>query len=253
MVQPGGSTNLGSTDAAVVEALRHALHGRIEPSQCTLESAARIWTDVVDASLGSALILARVFAVVPAAALPTPDLAFARAVAAQAGHALEQDAPVLALMATRGVCPAWNDRQGSRDHRAVPLASPDYVASMPMVSWLLGELRAELRPRHDGHAIWVSGTGTTATFYVFDARTSVDARGRLTIPAREFVREHDVRTVLGVGGTVRGGMLFTMILFARQHVTRSVADRLVPVAADFASLVQDAVSGGRLFEPATRS
>jgi hypothetical protein len=117
-----------------------------------------------------------------------------------------------------------------------------------------GRHRLQLFPDPDEDLLVLADcTGTTATFYVFDARTSVDARGRLTIPAREFVREHDVRTVLGVGGTVRGGMLFTMILFARQHVTRSVADRLVPVAADFASLVQDAVSGGRLFEPATRS
>jgi hypothetical protein len=240
-------THLGSTDADVVEALRQALQGGIRPEQVTLESAARIWTDVVYTSLGSAVVLARVFAVVSAGALPSAERAYARARAAQAGHTLAEDSQVLALMATRGTRPAWNERHRSLDHRAVPLASPDYVASVPMIASLLGDLGAELRPQPEGKATWVCGTGTIGTFYVFDARTSVDARGRLTIPSREFVHEHDVRTVLGVGGTVRGGTLFAMILFARQHVTRSVAVRLVPVATDFASLVQDAVDGGRIF------
>jgi hypothetical protein len=244
--------HLASADGGFVAALRSALQRRIAPAAPTLESAMAQCIDVVHASLASAVVLARGFAVVPYDRLPAAEREVAAERAAKAGHILAHDAPVVVLLATRGEKPRWNDRHASRDHLAVPLASPASVESIPMIASLLRQLGAEVRPAPDGSAqlVWQgAGAIKLGTFYVFDARTRLDARGQLIIPERSFVQEHDVRTVLGVGGTLPGGTLFAIILFARQHVTRSVAELLVPMAEDFASLARQAVEDGRLFEP----
>jgi hypothetical protein len=119
-----------------------------------------------------------------------------------------------------------------------------------MIASLLRDLGAELGPSNSGTATLARrGEGAFGTFYVFDAATTVDPAGRRTIPATSFVAKHDVRTVFGVGGALAPGSFFAMILFSRQHVTRSVADYLVPLASEFARLTKVAVDRRRLFAP----
>jgi two-component system chemotaxis sensor kinase CheA len=71
----------------------------------------------------------------------------------------------------------------------------------------------------------VSRLGTVAgTFYVPDAATEVDAKGRKVISATDFVAEHRVQTVFGIGGAFASGQLLVCLVFCNEHVPRSVVD-----------------------------
>jgi len=215
----------------------------------SLEGAARAFLDVVYEPLAEALVLARVFAILPRSALPPPEAAHADRVAAGAGEVLDARSPVLTLLATRGTQPQWNERLRSQVHLALPLVSSTLVEASPMIASLLDEigvrLTSVLGPRLVSTAREVP---EHPTLYVADARTSTDARGRHRIPARDFVAAHDVKTVFGVAGSLGGGTLFAMLLFARQHVSRAVAEELVPVAADFRDATLSVVTRQAFFE-----
>lgn len=215
----------------------------------TLESAARTWVDTVHETFEEALVLTRAFAIVPFGALPEPERMHATKLAGAAEEVLAEDAPVLVLMATRGTLGAWNDRARSENHLAIPIVSAALVQSAPMLGALLTDLasvQAETptAPTFDYDSV---ATSRLETFYVFDARTTIDDRQRLKIPSRDFVVDHDVQTVFGVGGNYGTGSLFAMVLFARQHVSRDVADQLRPAAWDFMGSTLDAVKRGDFF------
>jgi hypothetical protein len=183
------TVHLASTESLVPRMARR-LGDRIVAEETTLEAAAAVLADEVYVALDGAVVLTRVFGIMPCGTLPGLERERAEQIAARASPALTVDSPVLVLLASRGVNREWNDRKRSARHLAMPLASPAYVEALPMVASLLRDLRTE------------PGMGGMRTFYVFDARTSVDAHGRHTIPDREFVQQHDVRTVIGVGGAL---------------------------------------------------
>jgi hypothetical protein len=201
----------------------------------SLEEASRAWLDAVYEPLAQALVLARVFAILPRSALPPPEAEHADRVAGAAGHALDGRSPVMTLLATRGTRPEWNERLLSQLHLALPLTSSAVVEASPMVASLLDDMGVRLTSVSWGPRLVSSAREVPEhpTFYVPDAVTSTDTRGRLKIPARAFVVAHDVKTVFGVAGSLGGGTMFAMVLFARQHVTRAVAEQLVPLAAFF--------------------
>lgn len=62
--------------------------------------------------------------------------------------------------------------------------------------------------------------GFNGVFYVDDASSARDAQDRLIIAARDFVAEHGVKTVFGMGGAYPDGTLLVIIVFAREHLTR---------------------------------
>jgi len=233
----GYVVHLASAEGAV-RRLERTLGQQITPA-LTLEGAARILANNVYVALEGAVVLTRVFGVLDYGSLPSAERAYAQRIVHEP---IAPDTRVLTLLASRGSVAAWNERKRSSAHLAIPLVSPEFVQTSPMVASLLRELHAH----HDrsGHPF-----ASIRTFYVFDARTSTDAQGRHTIPDQDFVREHDVRTVLGVGGTL-GATTFALILFARQHVTHAAADQFVPLASEFASLASGAVSRGRFFDAA---
>jgi hypothetical protein len=219
--------HLAATDIELVDGFRWGLRRRVRPDDTTLESAAAVMTTMVYDALGAAVLMARTFAVLPFAALPPVERAFAEAHAHKHGDDdLEPGTQIITLMASRGTERCWNDRRSSRSHLAVPLLSKAHRLATPMVDLFASDARS---------------------FYVFDASTTTDERGRYTIPERQFVRDNDVRTVLGVGEK-RGDVPFALILFARQHVTRRVAEELEPLAEEFSALTARAVAQRRLFD-----
>jgi hypothetical protein len=215
----------------------------------SLENAARAWLDAVYEPLAKALVLARVFAILPRASLPEAEGERADRVAHAAGHRLDTRSPVLTLVATRGMHSEWNERRQSHGHLALPLVSSALVEASPMIASLLDDMGVRLTSVSWGPRLVSSSREVPAhpTFYVPDARTTMDARGRFKIPAREFVVTHDVKTVFGVGGSLGAGTLYAMVLFARQHVTRAVAEQLVPLAEDFRSAAVSVAAKGAFF------
>ena len=70
----------------------------------------------------------------------------------------------------------------------------------------------------------------TGLFYVRDAASTLDARGRLVIPAQDFVTEHNIKTIFGLGGLYHSGTFFTLVAFTRDIIERTAI-------AQYASLI----------------
>lgn len=138
----------------------------------------------------------------------------------------------LTLMATAGQRPDWNSRHFSRDHKAVPLPSPEIVERAPMISQLIKELGVELttilQPLPD--VVKDLAGKRHGIFYV------EDALGSPYIPAQqEFVTRFGIRSVFGFGGMLTLGDLFAVIVFATVPVPLKSAERFKTLALDVKS------------------
>lgn len=141
----------------------------------------------------------------------------------------------LTLLATVGENPAWNSRAESVGHKAIPLPSEDFVARIPMVSRLVGQLGLEvnavLRP---DPAIMVDLE--EKQYNVFHVPEAV---GSPYIPAQEdFVIPHGIRSVVGFGGLLSSGDLYVVILFAKVPIPRETAERFKALALNVKAVVE---------------
>jgi hypothetical protein len=193
--------------------------------QTTQEAAQRI-TEVLFRELGQSLALVRFYLTVPFQALPHSNRAFVGALAQDKGVApmLRSDTLVLSLLETSGVEPEWNHYERSKGHIGIPLVGADFVESIPMTSRLLGDLGVALLffdTRSQGVASEVSAGAIGGTFFVSDAATTCDDKGRWVIAAESFVDQYAIRTVFGLGGTyLSPDDLLAVILFTRESLTR---------------------------------
>lgn len=151
---------------------------------------------------------------------------FARELA-QEGAELPGTTRCLTLVSTVGDEPDWCSRHRSQGHRAIPLPSREAVERLPMIAQLVGQLgisiAAIVRP---DPAIFVDSH--QHTFNVFHVP---EAAGSPHIPAQEsFVLRYGVRSVVGFGGLLPTGDLFSVILFARVAVSREAAELFKPLA-----------------------
>jgi hypothetical protein len=216
--------------AAAVERLSAAVVGGL--TACTtLEEAAQRFCDLFYRELTDTALV-RVFGTVPLERLGQRELAFVETLLQREGRPLRLAAadPVLTLFGTRGIEAAWSAREASRGHLAIPLSSEDFVAEIPMLARLLSELGfGSLRA---GNGSWQFvrklPSGADGLFFVGDARTASDERGRLIIPATEFVERYGIRTVFGFGGEVAGqSMMLSTIVFCRNVLAREDASRFI--------------------------
>ena len=125
----------------------------------------------------------------------------------------------LALLGTAGSLPQWNDRICSVDHRVLPLVDAGQVASMPMIAALLQQLGIDVSALAAGEpeVMLKSGDGTCRIFYVDDAR------GSQFVPAQDFVEAHGIRSVIGFGGALPTGEVYTVVMFCTIPVPRPSA------------------------------
>ncbi len=154
-----------------------------------------------------------------------PDLQdFARA--AKGNHGLHQLTKCLTLVATVGDQPEWNDRRMSSGHQAIPLPSPKTVAEAPMVAQLMMQLGLDIAAviSPDPSLLIDVAETTCNVFHV------PDAVGSPHIPAQDFVARHGIQSVVGFGGFLPAGDLFTVILFSRHAIDVEVAELFKPLA-----------------------
>jgi hypothetical protein len=217
----------------------------------TLEAAAQLFCDRFYATFVDFTVLVRVFGTFPYGTLSGADQIFAGTYLARGGEApqLDERTPVLTLLGTRGIEEAWSSRLTSRDHRAIPLLSDEFVDDIPMIARLLGEIGF---PRFANRAAWQFVTRDTidvnGLFFVGDARTSTDERGRHIIPSTNFVERYGVKTVFGFGGPYTAEPTFlTAIVFARRALARSQATRFTPFIGDFKAATRQQVERGAIF------
>jgi hypothetical protein len=169
------------------------------------------------------------------------------------GTDLRDDMPVVSLMGTHGASPLWIDRYASQGHLGIPLLSEAFVQDIPMMWKLLSDLGVTVRDvsREPSTADRSSPefSGFTGVFYVGNATSDRDASGRHVIPARDFVARYAVQTVFGVGGSFGNGMVVMALLFTRENLSRSIANRFLPLVRHLAEATQPLVSAGRLYPP----
>jgi hypothetical protein len=203
----------------------------------TVEAAAQRFCDMLYATFEESVVLVRVFATVRFENLPLPLRGFVeRLVGARAQAVLGPRTPVLTLLGTRGGVPRWNSRHLSEGHVAIPLASAEFVEAIPMIASLVKQLGIGIDDAQDIEtAIVTQSLGRVAgVFYVEDAEEAVDSKGRRIIAAREFVREHGVRTVFGFGGAYAlTGTFVVTVVFTRETVARGQAERFMRLANQF--------------------
>jgi hypothetical protein len=217
-----------------------AFYERIEHSienARTLETASRQLIDCLYSELSQSVVLARVFATLRLSEL-TPDLQeFARRLARTASLELSQDSFALTLLGTAGESPAWNARLRSVGHQAIPLVSAGFITAIPMMSALLDQMGFDLGWIRGEPGLMARSMGKMAgTFFVEDAATTRDSRGRLVIAAQDFVRQYGVKTVFGFGGGYAiGGRFVVVICFLRQRIGKAAAIRFQSLVNIFKS------------------
>jgi hypothetical protein len=224
-----------------------------EVMACThLDAAAQVFCDRFYETFLDFAVLTRMFGTVPLGELPPADRAFAATFLDKGGTKpiFESQTPVLTLMGTRGVEPAWCARELSRDHRAIPLLSNDFIDGIPMIARLLGEIGF---PRlSSSPAGWQFVTrdivDVNGLFFVGDARTTTDERGRHIIPSFAFVERYGIKSVFGFGGPYSATSTFlTTIIFTRQLIPRNTAGRFVQLIAKFKAATVALVDARALF------
>lgn len=170
-----------------------------------------------------ACALVRAYRTQPYAALDAKLQSYARE---QGGQKPEPRTPCWTLLATAGDEPEWNARRGSLSQRAIPLGSVEALQCQPMIAQLVAQLGI------DAQAIVYPDRNVTVdlqkracnVFYV------EEARGSPYIPAQDFVQRYGVRSVLGFGSLLPAGDLFAVLLFARAHIPREMAELFRPLA-----------------------
>ena len=71
-------------------------------------------------------------------------------------------------------------------------------------------------------------------FYVKDAETEVDNRGRKIIATQDFLKEEKVKTVFGVGGGYfKTPLFFTNVIFLREFIEEQMAEQFMLQASKF--------------------
>ena len=124
------------------------------------------------------------------------------------------------MLATAGDEPDWNSRAKSNGYKAIPLASAEMVATIPMVSRLISQfgldVGAVLSP--DPMLIGDLSQKTYNTFYI------PEAVGSPYIPAKmTSLFPHGVKSVLGYGGVLSTGNLFAVIMFSKTSIPQQTS------------------------------
>jgi hypothetical protein len=222
-----------------------------------LEDAAQKVTDSVYKEFKDSVALARLFVTVPFEMLPDSNRQFVTNMmeAKKLTGLLTNHTQILSLLGSSGQEDAWNGRHKSRGHIGIPLVSADFIDQIPMMSRLLKSLGLSLD--------WLSGNGTGITqstmgkmagiFYVPDAATAVDEKGRKIIAAQDFVSKYNVRTVFGVGGGYTHETAFVvLIVFAREQIDEERARCFLPLATVFKAATTGLLLRDKIFNPAAK-
>ena len=146
-----------------------------------------------------------------------------------AGAPAAPDMKCLTLIATVGDEAPWCSPATSRGHRVIPLPSPEIVEQAPMIAQLIRQMGLDIGEvvRPDPNVIDALEGRTYNVFHV------QEAAGSPYIPAQaDFVEPYGIRSVVGFGGLLRSGDLFSVILFSRVPIAEEAAGRFRTVGLD---------------------
>lgn len=127
----------------------------------------------------------------------------------------------LVLLATTGEKNEWQSRNTSKGHRAIPLPSEQSVGQIPMIKNLVSQLGLDISMvvKPDAKLLLDMEQRTYNVFFV------PEALDELHIPAqKEFVIPYGIKSVLGFGGILPTGDMFTVIMFLKVTIPPEVAE-----------------------------
>ena len=214
----------------------------------SFEEAAQRYTAAIYEELKDSIVLIRVFVTIPYGNLPAENKAFVDKLAASKGvsQLVNDQTPVLSLLGTSGVEPAWNDRKRSQGHVGIPLVSVDFIDAIPMMSRLLRQLGLGLEwiDKEDTKLVTQTTGRAKGVFWVPDAVTEVDQQVRKIIAAQDFVATYGVKSVFGFGGGYIGTRTFYVaIIFLREAIEKNQAEQFAALMSHFKSLTIDSTEG----------
>jgi len=200
------------------------LEKKLEKATC-LQEAAQIFVEDIYEIFSESIVLLRLFVTITKGELPVRIQSFVEKLAKNADLNLEESSYVLTLLGSTGENPDWNKIENSKAHQGIPLATSDFVNSIPMMSALLEQLGFKLGWIRGEAEIVTEKIGMiSGTFYVKEAGTAKDSKGRLIIAAQDFVKFYKVETVFGVGGGyLVADKFLTTICFLREPIERKIA------------------------------
>ncbi len=157
---------------------------------------------------------------------------------------IADDLKCLTLLATAGELPEWNSRYKSVGHKAIPLVNEDTIHRIPMISQLITQLGLNpgivLQP--DPDLLIDSEQKMYNVFYISNAL------GSPHIPSQaSFVMTFGVKSVIGFGGLLPSGDMFTILMFLKVVVPQTVMELIRPLALNVKTAVLP-FDDGRVFK-----
>lgn len=199
-----------------------------------------LYDNINDSSGNKANALVRLYKTHPYNQLDSGLQGFAQGIL---GSAPSDDTNCLTMLATMGDNDDWKSRSKSNGHRAIPLASAEMVAGIPMISRLLTQFGIDVGSvmRPDPMLIGDMASKTYNTFFV------PEAVGSPYIPAQDdFVIPNGIKSVLGFGGILSSGELFVVIMFSKASIPADVANKFSAMGASVKDAVEPFV-GSKVF------
>lgn len=217
-----------------------------------LEEAAQKFVEILYEKSEGKIVLARLFATVPYEKLPKDNISFVDKLskANRIEHLITDKTLVLSLLGTRGINDKWNERRNSKNHIGIPLASSHFIEQIPMMSRLLKKLGLNLDwiDSKDSDIIKKSFGRLSGLFYVRDADSETDLKGRKIISAKDFVDKYNVKTVFGFGGGfIVGNTFMVTIIFTSETMEKEQADKFLSLFGVFKIGVREMISSETIF------
>jgi len=218
----------------------------------SFEEAAQYCISSFQSKFKESVVLARMFVTVPYVRLPDRNKKFVDKLATvnNISGLIKDDTSILSLVGTAGEEQAWFDRKNSKGHIGIPLASGDFIDSIPMMSRLLNQMGLNLNwiNKGDSGLVKYSAGKITGMFYVKDAKSEVDVYGRKVITAQDFVDKYGVKTVMGFGAGYYGVTTFyTAIIFLNEELSELKARLISAGMGFFKIMTMDHIKAGNFF------
>ena len=220
-------------------------------ARASLQEAAQTFVDSLYPQFEESTVLVRVFSTMAFRELPKREKDSVRNLAASRNceSELEEETTVVSLLGTRGKKPNWNDRYLSKKRLAIPLLRPSFIKTIPVVSVLSAHSVTGVGWIEKQRAkILVTTVGQMARMvFVDDAATSLTNEGFKTVPAQNFVWDHEVKTVIGLGGAYLSGAFVSIMIFTNETIAVELVKKFMPLVNTFKTATTGLVMNGKLF------
>jgi len=217
-----------------------------------LEEFAHGITNVLHNELNEFNVLSRIFVNLTYKSLPKSNKQAVDSLtnSLNVSSKVNRNTQVLSLVGTSGTRSVWNDRKNSAGHVGIPLISTKFIEGIPMMSRLLDDLGIDINGMDEVKAGITSNviSEKQGLFYVDDAATRTDKQNRKIIAAQDFVNQHNIKTVFGLGGNIWGNSYFTLILFNNQNLPEEETKLVLLLTSVIADAFEPYAKKGLIFK-----